>query len=115
LAASVSSIFQAQFDYLHQLFLPQRLEDNYVVDAVEELRPEVPMKRLHDQFSRAGEVVGSPHVLGLKVSRADVRGHDDYRVAEVDCAALPIRQPAIVHHLKQDIEDVLVRFFNFIE
>ncbi len=38
--------------------------------------------------------------------RPDVGGHDDDRVAEVDRAALGIRQSAIFQDLQEDIEDL---------
>ena len=37
-------VFQPQLDDLDQLFLAQRAEDDDVVDAVQELRPEMPVQ-----------------------------------------------------------------------
>ena len=45
----------------------------------------------------------------------DVRRHDDDGVAEVDRAALRIRQPAVVEDLEQDVEDVGVRLLDLVE
>ncbi len=47
--------------------------------------------------------------------RAEVRGHDDDGVAEVDGAALAIGQPAVVEHLQQHVEDVRVRLLHLVE
>ena len=46
---------------------------------------------------------------------AEVRGHDDDRVAEVDGAALAVRQPAVVEHLEERVEDVGVRLLDLVE
>ena len=47
--------------------------------------------------------------------RADVRGHDDDGVAEVDRAALGIGQAAVVEDLQQHVEDVGVRLLDLVE
>jgi len=44
-----------------------------------------------------------------QVLRADVGGHDDHRVPEVDGAALGVGDPAVVEHLQQGVEHVRVR------
>ena len=60
------------------------------------------------------------HVIVVPVShvlndvRAEVGGHHNDRVAKVDCATLAIGQSTIIQHLKQDIEDIRVRLFNFV-
>ena len=57
-------------------------------------------------------IVSISHVLNDV--RAKVRGHHNDRVAKVDCATLAIGQSTIIQHLKQDIEDIRVRLFNFV-
>ena len=51
----------------------------------------------------------------LDDGRADVAGHDDERVFEIDRAALAVGQPAVIEHLQQDVENVVVRLFDFVE
>ena len=46
---------------------------------------------------------------------ADVAGHDDDGVLEVDGAALAVGQAAVVEDLEQDVEDVRVRLFDLVE
>ena len=46
---------------------------------------------------------------------ADVRGHDQDRVGEVDRAALAVGEPAVVHDLQQHVEDVRVRLLDLVE
>ena len=47
--------------------------------------------------------------------RADVRRHDDHRVAKIDGAALAVGETAVVENLQQDVEDVRMRLFDFVE
>ena len=47
--------------------------------------------------------------------RADVAGHDDDRVAEVDAAALRIGQVAVLEDLEQDVEDLGVGLLDLVE
>ena len=47
--------------------------------------------------------------------RAEVRGQDQDRVAEVDGAALAVGQPTVVEHLQQDVEDLRVRLLDLVE
>ncbi len=54
-------------------------------------------------------------MIGLQVSRADVRRHDDDRVLEIDDAAFAVGEAAIVHHLQENVEDVRMRLFDFVE
>src|SRR5919198_5726607 len=64
---------ELELDDLRELLARELLEDDDLVDPVQELRPEA-----------------LPGLLG----RADVRGHDQHRVAEVDRAAVAVRQTA---------------------
>ena len=96
------------------------MEDHDVVDAVEELGTEVRLERIHDLvlhalvahgFVVAGEAnVGLTQILGTEVAR-----HDQHGVAEVDCAALAVGETAFFENLQQDVEDIGVSFFDFVE
>ena len=46
---------------------------------------------------------------------AEVRGHDDQRVAEIDRAPLAVGEPAVVEHLQQDVEHVRMCLLDLIE
>ena len=99
-------------DGRHVLAL-ETVEQDDLVDAVEEFRPELGAHLGHD--------VG-PHGLGvlalLLVGQelgADVGRHDDQRVLEVDRAALAIGETPIVEHLQQDVEDVRMRLLDLVE
>ena len=49
------------------------------------------------------------------VLRANVRSHDDDSVLEIDRSPLPIRDAAIIEHLQKHVEDIGMRFFDFVE
>ena len=54
-------------------------------------------------------------MVRLQVAGADVRRHDDDRVLEIDDAAFAVGEATIVHHLQKNVEDVGMRFFDFVE
>ncbi len=89
------------------------MEHDDVVDAVDELRPEALLHDLHHRRLHAG-VVLLPCVL-LNHLGAEVRSHDDDRVAEIDRAALAVGEPTVVQHLQQHVEDIRVRLLDLIE
>ena len=94
------------------LLLGQRVEHHHLVDAVDELGPEM---RLHLAHHRELDhlVVAVGHLLDHV--RAEVRGHHDHRVLEVDRAALAVGQAAVVEHLQQRVEHVRVRLLDLVE
>ena len=59
-------------------------------------------------------VLGLERVAG-EHGCAQVRGHDEHRVFEIDGAALGVGEAAVVHDLQQDVEDVGVRLFDLVE
>src|SRR5699024_2239292 len=84
-----------------QLLLGQRVEDQHIVQAVDELRLEVGLHRVHDLL-----VV----TAGSQVGRQDQHG-----VAEVHRPSLAISQAAFVENLQQDVEDVRVSLLYLVE
>ena len=50
-----------------------------------------------------------------EVLGAEVAGHDDDGVAEVDGPALRVGEPAVVQHLEQDVEHIGVGLFDLVE
>ena len=47
--------------------------------------------------------------------RADITGHDDDSVLEINRAPLTVGQPAIIEHLQENIEYIRMRFLNLIK
>ena len=67
---------------------------------------------------RAWSLAGGAGVGGeefLDDGGADVAGHDDERVLEIHGAALAVGEAAVVQHLEEDVEDVGVGLFDFVE
>ena len=46
---------------------------------------------------------------------ADVRGHDQDGVLEINGPALPVRHPAVIHYLQQDIKHIRMGLFDLVE
>src|SRR5437899_750955 len=110
-----ANIFQPQLDDPDQLILSERTEDDDVVHAVEELRPEVRVQQVLHLLRRHLELCVRTNAFGLQKLRPDVRRHDDDRVLEVDHAAFAISESAIVHDLQQNVEHVRMCFLNLVE
>src|SRR5690554_487561 len=84
-----------QVDDLGDLVLAQLVEDDRLVDPVQELGPEVLLERLVDLLLHLfvrDRLVGPTEAQArlAQVGRAEVRGHDQHGVAEVDRAALGV-------------------------
>mmetsp|Transcript_10351 Transcript_10351/g.25906 ORF Transcript_10351/g.25906 Transcript_10351/m.25906 type:complete len:480 (+) Transcript_10351:1440-2879(+) len=122
----------------------QRLEDNEVVHSVDELGPKVLVHRLHHLLlaplpplrprllslirqrgitrTKGGITCGHHDPLILipfdvleNVLRADVRGHDDDAILEINQAALRVGDSPIIQHLEKQVEYLSVGFFHFVE
>ncbi len=97
-----------------EILLGEGVEDHDLIDAVEEFGAEVIAQEIADLgFDFPIGVFLPGEVLdGL---RADVAGHDDDGVFEIDGAALAVGEAAVVEDLEEDVEDVAVGFFDFVE
>ena len=80
-----------------------------LVHPVEELGAEVLAQLEPHALGNLVERAGPLSAASMSAARADVAGHDDDRVLEVDRPALPVGQASVVEHLQQDVEDVRVR------
>src|SRR5262249_47692918 len=92
-----------------EVLLRERAEDDDVVDAVQELRPqEVPKLFLEDVAERVASLGRLEKArLGLENAlRPDVARHDDDGVREVCRAPAPIGEAPVVEHLKEQVENV---------
>ena len=111
---------------LRDLVLAQAVEHDDVVDAVEEFGAHCVLQLSHhvllDLLKRALGVVRAAlgkaqrlAALAGDLLRADVGGHDDDGVLEVDVAALTVGQHAVLEDLQQDVEHIRMRLFDLIE
>ena len=87
------------------------MKDHDVIDPIKEFRFEVLAQDLRDRFVHLLFIVAD----GLNLARAEIRGHDQNRVLEIDCATFRIRQTAIVQDLQQHVEDVRMRFLDLVK
>ena len=53
--------------------------------------------------------------LVARKPRAEVAGHDDQRVAEVDLVAERVGEDAVLEDLQQDVGDVGMRLLDLVE
>src|SRR5437762_12791991 len=98
----------------------QRAEQYSFVDAVSEFRREAALEFPRDlpldlldadarrqETKRAGEL--------SETLRADVRRHDDDRIAQVDALAASVGQPSLIERLQEQIEQVRTRLLHFVK
>ena len=104
-----------------QVVVRERLEDDDLVDAVDELRVEglLDLAEHHvvdaaADHAAVGRLEPERRLL-LDEAGADVRGHDDDRVLEVHPVAEAVGQVAVLEHLQQDVEQVRVRLLDLVE
>ena len=90
----------------------EAVKQDDLVQPVEEFGTEMSPHRRH--HLGAGMLLVAVFV-GREEFSAQIRSEDDHRVAEIHGAALAVGQAAIVQHLKQHIEHVAVRLFDFVE
>jgi len=98
------------------------VEDDHLVHAVEELGAEDPLELTGDAALHV--LVAQAALFGLRepergvladLGGADVRGHDDDRVAEVDRAALRVGEAPVLEDLEEDVEHVRVCLLDLVE
>ncbi len=91
----------------------QAVEQDDLVDAVEEFGAEMPAHHRHHLRLDALAVLA--FLLADEIFGAEIGGHHDQHVAEIDCAALAVRQPPVVEDLQQNVEDVGMRLLDLVE
>src|SRR3546814_260408 len=88
-------------------------ERHHRIQAVAELGREHPLDRflvLADAGGRAKADSLAGHVAGPGIG-----GHDQDDVAEIDRLAVVIGQLPVIHHLKQDVEQIGMRLFDLVQ
>ena len=91
----------------------QRCEGDDCVQAVAEFRREGFVYRLH--LVAALVPSGKAEARPAQAFRTGIGGHNQHHVAEIRAFAVVVGQPARIHNLQQDVEDVGVGFFDFIQ
>src|SRR5215475_13594768 len=90
----------------------QVVEDNNLIDSIQEFRLEGVAQRRHDLPLHFFVVYASQI---LDILAAEVRGHNDNRVLEIDGPALTIGHAAVFEDLQQGVKHVRVGLFDFVE
>src|SRR2546423_6176911 len=113
-------LIDLELQYIQQLFVAQFVEHDDLVETVDELRIERLPDGVHNHLfhldarnvRRTLESHGAPL---LNKARTDIRRHDNDRVLKIDCIAQRVSQNTVFENLQQDVEDVRMRFFDFVE
>ena len=69
--------------------------------------------RAHDELARRGLDGAFAHVV--EEGGAEVARHDDDGVAEVDHAALAVREPTVVEHLEEELVELARRLLDLVD
>ena len=59
--------------------------------------------------------MNQPNRFTLSFTYTSVGGHDQHHVAEIRFTPVIVGQRAVIHHLQQQVKDIRVRFFDFIQ
>ena len=108
--------------------LAERVEDDDLVEAVEELGPELRAHGVEHLALDLRELRGAAGVVAVgrvrrrevrdaleDERRPDVRREEDDRVAEVHRQPLAVREDAVVQELEEGVEDVGVGLLHLVE
>ena len=96
------------------------VEDDDFIQPIDEFRIEGLPHLGHNHFfqliaRRFSGALESHGALLLNEASSDIRRHDDDGVLEVDGVAERVGKQSIFKDLQQDVEDVRVRLFDFVE
>ena len=109
-----------QADNLFDFCLVEWQEHDGLVDAVQELRSDGLLQHVHHFVlgffhQQVVVIVRQLLKLALDVRTAQVGCHDDDGVLEVHRTSLVVGQSSAVQYLKQDIEYIRMRLFDFVQ
>ena len=113
-------LIDLQLQHVEQFLVAQLVKDDNFVQPVDEFRVEgLPHGRHHHLFQLPARNIGwtlkAEGAALLNKPRADVRSHDNDRVFEIDGIAQGVGQDAVFENLEQHVENVGMRFLDFIE
>src|SRR5713101_3952082 len=112
---------QHEADDGRDVFPRQRVEHDDVVDPIDELRAEGALELVEDLFLHL--VVRLALALGQEAwsraladeARAQIRGHDEDGVLEVDHVTHGVREAAVVEDLQEHVEDIGMGLLDLVE
>src|SRR5450830_3763 len=106
-------LHQELVDHTQDDFFVQRTEADDRIQTVAEFRRKHTLDIRH--LVAGFLLVGETDRTLLQAFCAGIRGHHDDDITEVSLAAVVVSQRAMIHHLQQDIENIRMRLFDFIE
>ena len=115
---ALADFAELDVDDFGELSFVEAVEDDDVVDAVEEFGAEMGLELGADEFLNADLFLGGngAGVEGFLDDRgADVACQNNDGVAEIDGPPLPVCEASVVEDLEEDVEDVVVGLFDFVE
>ena len=91
----------------------QRREGDGRVQPVAEFRRE----QLLDRFLVLAFPLAAAEADGVLggIGSARIGGHDQDHIAEIDLLAVMVGELAVIHHLQQDVEQVAMGLFDFVQ
>src|SRR5690606_7388328 len=100
--------FQLDVDNLEDMLFVQRVEDDHVINPVKEFRSKGPFECVFDDTSRMRFCLfglrrsGKANALTeiLKLACADVGGHDQNGVSEIDLTSQAVGQLSFIKYLQ---------------
>ena len=105
-----------QHQYLESLIVENATvthEDDDLVDTIDELGREVPLYGTHHELPRVRSHRPLTHIVQVRC--AEVAGHHDDRVAEVDDATLAVCEATIVKDLKEQRDEFPRRLLDLVD
>ena len=94
-------------------FLVHIAEDDGARQAIEKLGLEGPLHLFHHRLTTTDAAIET-NALTCKLC-SSIGRHDEHDVAEIGLTSFVVGQSGIVHHLQQDVVDVLMGFLNLVE
>ena len=98
------------------------MEDHEIIEAVEELRFEIAFRFLEDLRLHALEIgfvrihrAEAERGLALDRRGADIRSHDDNRIAEIDLPTQRVGDRAVLEDLQEQVHHVRMGFLDLVE
>ncbi len=73
------------------------------------------MRLHHRHHRRAQGVFITATAVLVNPIRSEVGGHDDDGIAEIHRPSLTVGEAAVVEHLQQDVENLRMRLFDFVQ
>ena len=91
----------------------EMIKPDNVVEAVTEFR----RKHFFDFAHCISTIVlmNQPNRFTLSFTHTGVGGHDQHHIAEIRFTPVIVGQRAVIHHLQQQVKDIRVCFFDFIQ